>query len=167
MAAYDIMPFSSPGGNPGRRAFPVTASQTFQAGEPVVLTAAGTLSECADDPSALDGIAAHRSTDVDGTDQGVGFQVTTYAPLRNQIFRCNNFATDGAGTAVAPTLTDIGTLGGLTFLNSLDWVVDMGTANMILCIVGVQDSNGRDLSDPNLLVGAGVTALFTFVSPVG
>lgn len=143
-------------------AYPVTASQTFRAGEPVTLVGAGTLSEAGDDPPSVAGIAAHRSTDRDGTDFGAGFLVTVYKGGPDQTFRTTSFATDGAGTQVAPALTSIGDLAGLTLLAGV-WSLDTGATNTICEVTGVLDSNGRNLSDPNLLSGTGSIVLFRFI----
>ena len=162
MSRQDILHFSSPDGVTGLRAYPVTASQTFQQGEPVVVIAAGTLSECADDPSSVTGIAAHRSTDVNGTDLGVGTPITVYTAGPNDTFKTNNFATDGAGTAAVPTLTNVGELAGLD-LSSGVWTLDTDQNNLICEIVGVRDAAGNDLSNPNVLPGAGLWVLFKFL----
>ena len=160
MSARDIMPYKEI----ETRAFPVAASQSFQAGEPVVVQAAGTLIEAATDPSTIDGIAAHRSTDVDGTDLGVGQRVTVYEVGPRQTFRTNSITSDGAGaTALVPTLANIGDFAGLALTGGGVWSLDTGANNLLCKIVGVLDRDGRDLSDPNLLPGTGVTALFTFV----
>lgn len=141
--------------------FPVTSGSGIREGEPVAVAAAGTLSEATDDPSTVDGIAAHAVRDVDGVRFDAGTQVAVYAVDPDQIFRTENFATDGGGTAATPTATRVGELAGLT-LSGADWSLDVGTANLICQIVGVLDSNGRNLSDPNLLPGTGQTVLFRF-----
>jgi len=162
MSFQDILHHSAPNGVVDTRAYPVAASQSFQAGEPVVLQAAGTLIECSDDPPAVTGIAAHRSTDVDGVDRGVGTQVTVYAGSSGQVFRTKNFATDGSGTAASPGLTNVGDLAGLD-LSSGVWTLDTGQDNLICEIVGVRDAAGNNLGDPNVLPGTGVWVLFTFI----
>ena len=143
-------------------AYPVTASQTFRVGEPVTVVAAGTLSEAADDPTDIAGIAAHRSTDRAGVDFGVGFQVTIYRGGPDQVFRTTSFATDGAGTQATPTLANIGDLAGLTLAAGV-WSLDTGAANGLCEVTGILDSNGRNLSDPNLLSGTGSIVLFRFI----
>ena len=163
MAVQDIQHFSAPNGVVDMRAYPQTASETFVAGEPVVLVAAGTLSECGDDPSAVTGIAAHRTTDHDGVDRGVGAPVTVYQASPGQVFKTQNFATDGAGTAATPALTNVGDLAGLDFTSGTDWFLDIGQDNLICEIVGVRDAAGNNLSDPNVLPGTGVWVLFTFI----
>ncbi len=162
MAEQDIRHYQAPNGVIDMRSFPVTAGESFRAGEPVVVGAAGTLGECTDDPASLAGIAAHRSQDVDGVDLGVGTTVSVYGASPGQIFITRRFATDGAGTAVAPTLTNIGELAGLDLSGGI-WTLDTGQGNLICSIVGVQDISGNNLSDPNVLPGAGLWVLFTFV----
>jgi hypothetical protein len=154
MAVQDFQHFRAPDGVPDMQSFPVTASQSFMAGEPVVLIAAGTLSECSDDPSAITGIAAHRSTDVDG--------VTVDISCPGQVFKTNNFSTT-SGTAATPALTNIGDLAGLDFSNGTDWFLDTSQDNLLCRIVGVRDAMGNDLGDPRVLPGTGVWVLFTFL----
>jgi hypothetical protein len=163
MAVQDIQHFSAPNGDTDMRAYPVTASQTFVAGEPVVVIAAGTLSECADDPSAVTGIAAHKSTDVKGASLGTTHPITVYRGSPGQIFKTRNFATDGGGTAATPTLAHIGDYAGLDFTSGTDWFLDTGQNNLICEIVGVRDAAGNNLGDPRVLPGTGVWVLFTFV----
>jgi hypothetical protein len=160
MAERDFMPYQCEG---ERVAFPVAAGQTFLAGEPVVLQAAGTLIEATDDPSAIDGIACHRTpTDLNGNPAGVGSRVTVYRISKDQVYKTKNFATDGAGTAVVPALTNVGDQAGLTLASGV-WSVDIGTGNLLVQIVGVRDIDGRDLADPNVLAGAGLWVLFRFI----
>lgn len=161
MADQDIRHFRAPNGAIDMQSFPVTATQTFRQGEPVVVIAAGTLSECADDPAVVSGIAAHRSTDAGGTDLGVGTQVSVYRSSPGQVFITRRFATDGAGTATAPALTNVGDLAGLDFSGGI-WTLDTGQDNLICRIEGVQDIAGNNLGDPNVLPGTGLWVLFTF-----
>ncbi len=147
--------------NEGATGFPVTASQTFLAGEPVTLVAAGTLSEASDDPAAITGIAAHRATDRANASFPVGQRITVYG-IANTVFKTKNFATAGAGAAVVPTLANIGDLAGLT-LSGGAWSLDTGTNNLIAEVTGILDAKGFSLSDPNLSVGVGVTVLFKLI----
>ena len=162
MGFQDLRHYRAPEGDVEMLSFPVTASQSFVAGEPVVVTAAGTLSACADDPSAVDGIAAHKSSDRRGTDLGVGHPVTVYGTSKSQIFITKNFATDGSGTAATPAITNVGDLAGYE-LTSGTWSVDIGQNNLILQIVGVQDAAGNDLGNPNILPGTGVWVLYRHI----
>lgn len=160
MSERDFMPYQCEG---ERIAFPVTAGQTFLAGEPVAVSAAGTLSEAGDDPSTISGIACHRTpTNLIGGSAGVGSRVTVYRISKDQVYKTKNFATDGAGTAVVPALTNIGDQAGLTLASGV-WSVDTGTANLLVEVVGVRDIDGRDLADPNILPGAGHWVLFRFI----
>ena len=127
----------------------------------MVVVAAGTLSECADDPAVVTGIAAHRSQDVDGVDLGVGSPVTVYRSSPGQVFITRRFATDGAGTAATPALTNVGDLAGLDLSGGI-WTLDTGQNNLVCRIEGVQDITGNNLADPNVLPGAGLWVLFTF-----
>jgi hypothetical protein len=163
MAVQDIQHYSAPMGVVDVQAFPATASQSFVTGEPVVLTAAGTLSECEDDPSAVTGIAAHRTTDVDGNSLGTTHPISVYMASPGQVFKTRNFATDGAGTAATPALTNVGDLAGLDFTNTTDWFLDTLQDNLICRIVGVKDAAGNNLGDPRVLPGTGVWVLFTFL----
>ncbi len=162
MAEQDFRHYQAPDGVVDMRSFPVTAGESFRAGEPVVVAAAGTLGECADDPASVDGIAAHRSVDHDGVDLGVGTPITVYGTSPSQVFISRRFATDGDGTAASPALTNVGDLAGFD-LNAGVWTVDIGQNNLIVKIVGVQDANGRDLGNPNILPGTGVWVLFSFI----
>lgn len=162
MGFQDLRHYRAPDGVVDMLSFPVAASQAFLAGEPVVVGAAGTITECVTDPSVVTGIAAHKSTDVDGNDLGVGTQVTVYGTSPSQVFITKNFATDGSGTAATPALTSIGDQAGLS-LASGTWYLDTGTANLLCEVVGVQDAAGNNLSDPNVLPGTGVWVLFRFI----
>ncbi len=160
MSKQDFRHYQSPNGITDLHAYPVTASETFLAGEPVVVAAAGTLGECADDPSVIAGMAAHGSLDVDNADLGVGSPVTVYGFTPGQVFITRRFATDGAGTAATPALTNVGDLAGFD-LSSGVWTLDTGQGNLLARIVGVQDISGNNLGDPNVLPGTGVWVLFT------
>lgn len=161
MGTHDLRHYRAPDGVVDMKSFPVTASQTFVVGEPAVVIAAGTLSECADDPSAVDGVAAHGVVNGKGVTSPVGTQVTVYGTGKDQVFITKNFATDGAGTAATPALTNVGDLAGLTGPGT--WYLDIGAANKICQIEGVQDAAGNNLGDPNVLPGTGVWVLFRFI----
>ncbi len=163
MSDRDFAWYSSSDGRPAITARPVTASQSFRVGEPVEVVAAGTLSESTSDPASVTGIAAHRSTNQNGTDFGAGFLVTIYQTSSNQIFKTTSFTSDGAGaTAAVPTAANVGDLAGLALTGGV-WSLDTGTGNLICEITGVLDSNGRNLGDPNLLPGTGSIVLFRFI----
>ncbi len=144
---------------------PATAGQAFLVGEPVEVVVAGTLTEATTDPTEgqIVGIAAHRTTDVDGTDFGVGFQVTIYQTHPDQIFKTTSFTSDGAGaTAAVPTLANVGDGAGLALTGGV-WSLDTGTNNCPCEITGVLDSRGNNLSDVNLFNGTGSIVLFRFI----
>jgi len=161
VGVHDLRHYQAPDGVIDMRSFPVTASATFLVGEPIVIAAAGTIDECGDDPASVDGIAAHSPTNIDGSAMAVGYSVTVYGTSPSQTFITKNFATDGAGTAATPALTNIGDLAGLTGPGT--WYVDTGAANKIIQITGVQDAAGNNLGDPNVLPGTGVWVLFRFI----
>ena len=161
MSVHDFRHYRAPNGVADTKSFPVTASETFVAGEPVVVAAAGTLGECGDDPSAVDGIAAHAPVNSDGSTFSVGQPVTVHGTGSDQVFITKRFATDGAGTAATPALTSIGDLAGLTGPGT--WYLDTGAANKICKVIGVQDAAGNNLGDPNVLPGTGVWVLFNFI----
>jgi hypothetical protein len=160
MADQDLRHYRAPEGAIDMRSYPVAASEAFRTGEPVVLAAAGTIGECLTDPASVDGIAAHRSTDVDGTDLGVGTQITVYGTSPNQVFITRRFMV--ASVVTAPALTNIGDLVGLTLSGGI-WYLDTGTDNLICMVDGVQDIAGNNLGDPNVLPGTGVWVLFHFI----
>ena len=164
MSARDFAFYTSTTGSQNSMARPITASQSFLEGEPVTVVAAGTLSECLTDPADVAGIAAMRSTDVDGTAHPVGTLITLHAGAADQIFKTTSITSDGAGaTTLVPTLANIGDLAGFALTGGV-WSLDTGTNNLLCEITGVLDRDGRNLSDPNLLPGAGSIVLFRFVS---
>ena len=162
MAARDLQFFNAMGGSEERLSYALGANQSIFEGEPVVVAASGLASECGDDPSTVDGIAAHRSRDVDNRAFTGGRRLTVNGVSPDQIFKTKNFATDGAGTLAVPDTTHIGDLGGLTLSGGV-WYVDTGTANDILMVTGVRDVSGRDVLDPLISAGTGVYVLFKFL----
>ncbi len=162
MAFQDFRHYRAPDGVMDMLHLPVAASEAFVAGEPVVVGAAGTITECATDPSVVTGIAAHKSTDVKGDDLGAGTQITLYGTSPSQIFITKNLTTDGAGAAGTPALTNIGDQLGFA-LNSGTWSLDTSMNNLTAEVVGVQDAAGNDLGSNNVLAGTGVWLLFRFI----
>ena len=171
MAKNDIRPSRpSSGGTQHITAYPLTTGQTFEEGEVVVVAAAGTLSEAADDPATVAGISAGGSQ---GRNTAGGLSVSTrpdgtmipiYTATDEQVFETYNLATDGAGTLVTPTLAHVGDNAGFT-LNGGQWSVDTGAGNEHVEIIEVLDVNGAPLGDQNSrTVGAGVTVRFVFNS---
>jgi hypothetical protein len=163
MAVNDIRALRSPrGGSFEVAGFPLTAAANINEGEPVVVTA-GAIVEAATDPVTIQGIAAGRTTDADGTVFAAGTPIPVIQTDAGQQWVCNNFATDGAGTAVVPTQANaIGVLAGLTLAGGV-WFVDTGAANLLARIVDVQDAEGRSITDPNQNTGAGMAVIFRFV----
>ena len=117
MARNDIMcTMQVPG---GMGAFPINAAiagaSTFEEGEPVVYDALlGFLIEAGDDNATITGISAGSSlgmsangeaghlsgaAGINTTARPDGTFISFYKPVDGQIFRCSNFAIDGAGTA--------------------------------------------------------------------
>ena len=163
MARDDIRPWRSPTGGEEILSFPVTAAQSFLRGEPVALIAAGTLSIAGSDPASIEGIAAHQATDRQGTALAVGSRVAVTGTPDTQVWRCDNFATDGSGTAATPTQANAqGELAGLV-LNGSDWYVDTGAGNLLVVIDDVLDENGNIISDIRTLFGTATSVLFRFV----
>ena len=186
MARFDIMPYR--GGSQGTVIPPVehyrlNASETFVEGEPVSVNGDGELTESADDPAAEDmiGIAA-MSGDTAGLTNTIGIyrkRVGMFSPgaspnlpqtgdmiqvweaYQGHTFITKNFATDGAGTLVTPTLANaLAERAGLS-LTSGQRSLDVGTSNFIARVVDVLDANGRSLQNGG---GTGVAVLFKFVT---
>jgi hypothetical protein len=166
-------------------AFPIDASIagacTLLEGEPVVYDALlGYLIEAGDDNATITGIAAAPSlgmnatgeaghlggsaTVPDATARPNGTFIQFYKPVAGQIFLCSNFATDGAGTAVVPTVANaVGRTAGFTLAGG-NYVVDRGCANHHVEIVAVIDANAIPLGDTLRTPGAGVTVVFGFLT---
>lgn len=167
MSVQDVMPFQ---GDPQRHAAPIAASESFLAGELLILGTGGTIAEAADDPSSIDGIAAMNAT----TRNSVGFlqpaaaratgeMVTYYAVDTETIWEAQRFATAGAGVAVTPTQGNaIGELAGFTFTGG-NWILDTGANNDITKIINVRDTAGNLLTNPNIHSLTGSTVLFRFL----
>ena len=165
MAKGDIVPFR---GEFLKRAFPVAASQSFEEGDAVIMTAGGALNEAADGPAAVLGICADPPTNalhstglvLGGTAAAAGTLVGVYIPTPEQQFRSNNFTV--GGTTTVPTQGNaINEAAGLA-LSGGTWSVDTSEANKVVMIDDVLDANGNSITDPNLLVGAGTTVVFHF-----
>jgi hypothetical protein len=164
MARHDNAPFR---GEHDKRAFPVVTGSTFQEGDIVRLDGNGFLTEAGDDPPAVLGVAGDSATNIL---YGVGLTGASSAPEgtylgvwiagNNRQFRTENFATDGAGTAAVPTqLNAVGQTAGFTLAAGV-WTLDTGTANFVAVIDDVLDANGHSISNPNVIVGAGVTVIY-------
>ena len=177
MARNDIMcTMQVPG---GMGAFPINATiagaSTFEEGEPVVYDALlGFLIEAGDDNATITGISAGSSLGMSANGEAGhlgavarpdGTFIPFYKPVDGQIFRCSNFATDGAGTAEVPTIANaVGRTAGFTLLGGLTYVVDTGCANHHVEIVAVIDANAIPLGDRLRTPGAGVTVVFGFLT---
>jgi len=167
MARNDIRIFLQMEG--GTAGYPLAAAQTFEAGEPVVAGAAGTLAECGDDPAVVTGISMGSSQGKDGNgDDGTvptGSLVPVYKPSSGQLFITQQFATDGAGTSVAPTQANVADTAGFTLDGNGDWFVDTGTANLHVEVVAVLDGNGQPIGDSfSRAAGTGVSVVFGFLT---
>jgi len=127
MAARDIMPFVSPqGGTLEVRYGSMTASETFEVGEPVNIVNAGTITEPPDDvtqwiigdgdnPDGTGwGIACYGpgASNIDpktGVAFATGAEIAYWPGNQGTLFITDNFWGAGAaGTAVVPLQTDVG-----------------------------------------------------------
>jgi len=145
----------------------MASGATFTTGEPVVFDGSGFITEATTDPAGIAGIAAVPATDVDGRSLQVGTVISIHEALQNQIWVCDNFATDGAGTAATPTQANaIGKTAGLILRvvsTGNVWVVDTGAGNTIIRIDDVIDANGWSVTNPILRHGTGRSVVFRFL----
>lgn len=166
MASRDIRPYKSMSGHTELPKFqgPINASESFGEGEPLVFNAAGELAEAGDDPASVVGISAHRATDIDNIAFAAGTTISAYGVPDDQLYVCENFATDGAGTAATPTAANaIGVTGGLTFAGGA-YSVDTGTGNTILEIFDVISTNtGDSISNPLISAHTADAVVFRFI----
>ena len=152
----------------GMAAYPLFVGSTFEEGEPVLVGGPGTLGECLSDPAVVSGISAGTSqgktaTGINGT-RPTGTLIQIYKPIDGQLFISKNFATDGAGTPVAPTLIRVGDTAGFVKFGD-DWYVDTGASNAHVEITAVLDANGAPLGDQTVrTVGTGVSVVFGFLT---
>lgn len=144
---------------PSAVGFPQAASAAFREGEPVVVSSGG-VTEAADDPAFVTGIAATRAVDVDGVSLATGAKSTIYMLDASTYFQTVNFATDGAGTSATPTQANaVGQVAGFS-LTGGTWYVDTGAANPIVRIEAVLDARGQALGDDRVLPGTGKIVVF-------
>ena len=126
MAARDIMPFVSPqGGTLEVRYGSMTASETFEVGEPVNIVNAGTITEPPDDvtqwiigdgdnPDGTGwGIACYGpgASNIDpktGVAFATGAEIAYWPGNQGTLFITDNFFAAGGGSAVVPLQTDVG-----------------------------------------------------------
>jgi hypothetical protein len=153
----------------GTTSYPIAAAQSFEPGEVVLVQAAGTLAEAADDPASVAGITmgSSQGKDTNGDEGTVptGTSIPIYKPGNGQLFITQNFATDGAGTLVTPTQAHVGDTAGFT-LSSGVWLVDTGAANAHVEVVAVLDGNGQPVGDGTVRsAGTGVSVVFGFSQP--
>lgn len=156
------MPYRSPhGGSEQIEGFPIAASQTFEEGNPVSMSG-GRIEESLSDPTAgsFDGVSAQSASGINlrRLPKSQGESVSVYLPVDSQLWRANNFARDGLGTAVVPDQTDIGTVCGLILAGST-WFADSGSANALFYILDVLDSRGNPIDTPNLNTGPGAVVV--------
>jgi hypothetical protein len=164
MARDDIMPWDSANGGTSRTNNGyITASQTFDRGEPVFLTQAGTITECVTDPihSKFLGIAAagpgtaNTNPDTGTTTWPVGTQIPIWIPIQGDKFITDNYSeAEAAGFGdVAPVVSDIGNVVGLELIGD-DWGVCADATNNIVRIYDVLNKN----KDPIRVTGETLTA---------
>lgn len=160
MAAYDIMPASSPdGGHTTVRHFRLNAAETFQVGEPVAVNADGELTESADDPVDADlmGIALAPGADPStgtafdnprtGAAYTTGDMIPVVIPTPTTYFRTTNFSAAGAAfNDTAPAAADIGDEVGLSLIGGA-WGVDQAAANNTCRIVDILNERGQSIQD--------------------
>lgn len=185
MASRDIMPFSSArGGHISVRWAAMTVGATFGAGEVVAIIDAGTLSEAPQDDTQfiigstdvdsarICGIAAFGPGTVDldpmtGTNFATGAMIAYYPADEGNLFITDNFFAAGAGSAVAPALTDIGESYQITYATfgtpDAGWGVEQtaGVSGTDVCahIVDVLDANKVSINEPSS-TGTGVYVVF-------
>jgi hypothetical protein len=169
MARNDIRPFRpGSGGTQNQVAYPLAGSQTFEEGEPVVLSG-GSIQECATNPAVVAGISVGTSQgkDANGDDgtRPTGTLIQVYTPTDEQLFVTQNFATDGSGTPATPAQSNVGSQAGFTLDGSGGWYVDTNAVNKHVEIVAVLDGNGQPIGDTNVrTAGTGVSVVFVFLS---
>lgn len=137
-------------------------SESFVLGEPVALGADGDLNECGNAPTGAQflGIAlAPASYSIGGVAStknprtGANFTTGDLVPVAvlrpGDCVITNQFATDGSGTAAAPTLANaLGETAGLIVATG-EWFIDTGAAqDDIFRIKDVLDTNKNSLQDP-------------------
>ncbi|MCP4113854.1 MAG: hypothetical protein GY737_00335 [Desulfobacteraceae bacterium] len=181
MAKFDIMPFKSPlGGTYETRVGGMTASETFELGEPVMLVNAGTLTEPIDDGTPWPIAEADSGGEIGIACFGPGHNSNTnpktnaafasddeiaYWPAnQGTIFITKNFYSD-ATTAASPALTDIGEsyeITSATVATVENWGVVQAAAtegtDVQAIILDVLDTNKSPIRDTGK---TGVYVIFT------
>lgn len=133
-----------PSGTPNILSVRFTAAQTFRKGALVVDTAAGTVSECAADPTRVYGVAMEAAGSKPGgtgianspsyVTGGSNNEVSVAIADRSQVFTCRGV--NGATDPVTPLQTHIGELYGVAKVGN-DWVLDI--AEITTTVVVVED----------------------------
>lgn len=183
MAKNDILPYVGTDQGtvlPAPEWGSLTAAQSFVTGEPVLVVAAGTVSEAATNPSTIDGIAAASGDTVGATDANGTFRIPNglFTPgaspnlpvagdpvpfwrvRQRRKWIAARFSTDGTGAALTtPALSHIGDTVGLA-LNSGNWSVDNAVANKVGKITDVIDAGGESITRSGK-TGANVIFEFT------
>lgn len=149
MAKNDIVVWNSPHGGHDRvtRGY-IDASETFENGEPVRFTTAGTIAESPDEPLSTEicGIAVTSGntavTDrsffnpATGAAYATNDDVSFLVPSPHTYFATRNFATGGAGVPVAPAQTNIYDIASLVLTVGGSWYLDVGgAAGALICQV--------------------------------
>lgn len=119
-----------PSGTPNVVAMRVTAAQAFAKGALVIDTAAGTISECGADPTAVLGVALQGAFTGPGNNNAdspvvITGQMTDCSVAmfdRSQVFSCRGV--NGATDPATPLVTNIGESYGCAKV-STDWVLDL------------------------------------------
>lgn len=181
MAAYDIMPWNSSHGGHERVVSMEIGAADFVIGEPVVTSAAGTVSLAATDAGPLFvGIATgpqsyqfRNSSGGQGTGTAstqdfrtriniaVGASIPIWVADDSTLFVSERYSEDDSGAVLTvPTLATIGNNVAL-MLNSGNWGFDAAaTATHIGNVVDVLDANNNSLSEPGAGAGAKVVVKF-------
>ena len=131
-----------PSGTPNIINYRYTAAQTFTKGALLVDVAAGTVQECAADPTSVIGIALEAAGSKPG---GTGIanspsyitggnnnEVAVAIADRSQMFSCRGVS--GATDPVTPALTNIGEVYGVAKTGN-DWVLDLAETTTTVCEV--------------------------------
>ena len=127
---------------------PLTAAASFTEGAPITLNVTGRIVEVGSNPDTVDGISAIRSTNSDGTVLEVGTPITYYPAESESEFKSNNFATDGAGTAVVPTISNVNDTAGFIHLGGVTWFIDTGAGNHHVQITAILNAANQDIDGP-------------------
>ena len=186
MAARDIMPWHTPHGSQAVQWGQMTSGEAFEAGEPIAVVDAGTLSEptqnnvewlvTESDIGFQAGIAAFGpgASNINPR-TGVAFTALddiAYWPVnQGTVFITKNFYTAAAAATVAPTQAEVGESYQITYATATSpagWGIEVTAGDTGLDfqanIIEVLDTN----KDPiRLTGGTGVYVLFTIDATIG